>query len=130
MVAALVPFKFQATSETEYKLELEYEFDAKVFNMLFDKTKTQLKKKRGLEVTGEAGEIEEFSLPKDKIFVFRPVLWKAARSNFYNVKKQIKADGIKILNAEVSDAIFKKTPDDKYKVKIIITGDYVNEHNQ
>jgi ribosomal protein L23 len=123
-----IDYHFKVISHTEYELVLTQETENKVIRELFNKSLLQLQKKGNYKGNIKPEKLETINTFKvDKRFY--NFLKTNLKKQYNHVFREVKVDGIELMNYYVKDAYFKRkaTNRDKWLITIICNGNYINK---
>lgn len=120
-------YVFECEDEKDYKLVLTYKASSSLFKTLFEKTKGKLAKKESINVPGSLEFIEQFEILDECKASMLPVLKRATRKQVNVVSKEVREDGIVMINHNVVNAIYRKKNKDTWLVDVIVKGQYVQK---
>lgn len=117
-------YKFKCINETDYRLIFSFIASSKLFNSIFLKAKNKLIKKEKIRFDGNLEYIQSFQIMDDYKPQFLPVLKRAMRKKIREVSKEVREDGIVLVNIDVRDAIYQKKDEDYWLIDVIVGGQY------
>lgn len=109
----------EAINESDYELKITMHGDNSLLMHIFNMAKRRLKRIKNLDVRGNPDCIEQFEVPDNYLKTIKT----AIRSQYLHINKTTSADGIALLNYDVSSTKFKRI-NDKWDIHILIRGMY------
>lgn len=101
----LIDFEVEQKNPVEYELRLGFPLDNRMFKLAFDGAKRAMSLKKGVEVKGDVGKVDEFDVP-DRFF---KVLNVACTGTVKDLnKREFASDGFRVVTHEVVRAKFKR----------------------
>ncbi len=125
----LIDYNMETVTSDTYNLKLQMTVQNRLVKYIFEKSKTKLKRKKGIGVSGSVDEIKSFKIPAEGHYF--KLLKTALNKQVRDIAKIFHEDGIYIVNHEVLDAYFiKDVEKDVWRVHIKLEGYYNDKRKQ
>ena len=114
-------YSIDCIDSANYELTLNFKADNKLFEYMYEKSVTKLKKKHNID-GGSMPEVDEFDIPENFYHLIKVAIKKPYRA----VCKIFKEDKIELLTHKIEKTSFKKNGDE-WRIHIFITGMYADK---
>lgn len=119
-----IEYEVNCPTPSDYILKLVMKADAKLLKIIWDKSKAEVLRKRGLDVrTSNPEKIQEFAAPT----TYNKFIKVTIRKIWANCARDFKKDGIILLDYHVDKAVFKLNNAGGWDIEITIKGVYTKE---
>lgn len=126
VMSKVIDYHFKLETPERYRCQFDMVADSKTFRRIYKLSRKALKAKR-VKTPQEAGQAERWSikdLAPNRAQAVMKQMDLAAKQLFKIVRKEVGADGIKILNRKLQDAIFQRDdPDADVNITLYYMGD-------
>lgn len=124
MAKKAIDYEFKARNHIDYVIMLNLHAENKFLKRIFEASVKQFeKKRRGQKIKGDINLIKKFKIDKQ----FFPLLNNVLKKTIKDIKKQVGADKIILINWKTESAFFQRDPKDDWDIKIKIGGHYVDK---
>jgi len=116
-------WNFKALNDSDFSIRLDAVADKGLVNKILLKSKVALQRKKGIAFDGKADGVQNIEIPHDYLKFVEVSL----RGIISKIDRQIKSDGIEILNYGVDKATLTKTAFEDWNITVNITGIYADK---
>lgn len=119
-----VDYEINCPTPSDYDLKLKMKADAKLLKIIWDKSKVEILRKRGLDVrTSNPEKIQEFEAPAS----YHKFIKVTIRKIWANCARDFKKDGVVLLDYYVNRTVFKLNKAGGWDITIYVKGVYTKE---
>lgn len=122
MTSNILDYHFRAINPTDFEIDLVYHAENKLMVHVYNKSRSKLLRKKNVMVAGNPDVIAGFDVPPEYINMLKT----AIRPNVASIRKEVKQDGIEIMEWNVSDAKFKRVKEE-WNICITVSGVYADK---
>lgn len=114
-----IDYDFELVNPTKFKLKFTLDFSNRLLIMAFNKSKVALRSKHNLVVDEDISKIKEFDADPR----FYKLVKVGIAKQINKVCKEVKGDGIIVLNNDIKKITYKKLSAHKWITMIFLEGD-------
>jgi len=118
----LIDYDFELLNPSDFELRFDMRTDKKRMNWLFDKALAKMTKQEVVD-PNQIDKISEFKVSP----TFFKYIKTVTRKNCRKVFKEVKADGIIILQYHVDSGVFKKGKGEDWNIHIVYRGTHMDK---
>lgn len=113
-------WNFKALDFVTYEVTVSAVVNNKHLEKLFNRAKWALKKSRGVDVRGSVGDVDRFEVPVSYYRLVKTYM----SSVIGQVERDVKADGIVMLDYNVKECFFLRRKDNNWDLVLVFRGAY------
>jgi len=120
-----IDYDFETETPTTYKCTLSMPFKNRLMHIIYNKSKSKLKKK-GVNPTGNINQVKEFEAEPRYFKLIHTIIFK----KFKDIIKEVKEDGIEVLTSEVTACIYQRKTARNWTATITVSGNFADKRGK